>query len=153
REIEFAGVYRIATNGVVQLMVDGLVGPNGLVLSPNESLMFIADSKQRKIFRYTVFADGALSSQGELYADLSEDTATGVTDGMKVDTDGRLWTTGPGGVWVIDSDGSILGRFVIDEQPANLAWGGEDFSTLYITARTSVYSVETNVRGVAPGSS
>lgn len=151
REIDALAVYRIATNRVVQRMVTDLEKPNGLVLSPNESLMFIADSGANKVNRYTVFADGALASQGELFLDMSGVSATGVADGMKVDSDGRLWTTGPGGVWVVDMDGTEIGRFSIDEQPANLAWGGPDFSTLYITARTSIYSIETNVRGVAPG--
>lgn len=152
RELDKRAVYRIATNGAVQQMVTDLPMPNGLAFSPSESLIFISDSQERKINRYTVFADGALSSQGELIIDLSGISAAGTTDGLKVDTDGRIWTSGPGGIHVIDMDGTPLGSFSIEEQPTNLAWGGPDFSTLYIAAQSSVYSIETNVRGIAPGS-
>ncbi len=152
RELETMATYRIATNGAVQRVADEFNRPNGLTFTPVETQMFIADSGDRLIRRYTVFADGALSSEGELFADMSGDARQGVPDGMKVDTDGRLWTTGPGGIWVIASDGEVVGQIELDEQPANLAWGGPDFSTLYITARTGLYSIETAVRGVAPGS-
>lgn len=86
--------------------------------------------------------------------DVSKVDKAGTTDGMKVDTDGRIWTTVPGGVCVFETEGTevtILGTFSLEEQPSNLAWGGPDFSTLYLTAQTSVYAIETNVRGVAPG--
>ena len=152
RELDVMATYRIATNGAVQQVATDFDKPNGLTFSPVETQMYIADSAGRRIKRYTVFADGALSSDGELFVDMSEDARSGVPDGMKVDEDGRLWTTGPGGIWVLDSDGEIVGQIELDEQPANLAWGGSNFSTLYITARTAVYSIETAVRGVAPGS-
>ena len=79
------------------------------------------------------------------------DDRPGAPDGMKVDEDGRLWTTGAGGVWVLEPDGSRLGVFEMEEHAANLAFCGPAFSTLYLTAGTSVYSVETAVRGIAPG--
>ena len=152
REIEAMATYRVATNGAVQQVATDFDKPNGLSFSPVESQMYIADSGARLIRRYTVFADGILSSEGELFVDMSSDSRAGVPDGLKVDTEGRLWTTGPGGIWVVDSDGEVLGQIELTEQPANLAWGGDDFSTLYITARTGLYSIETTVRGVAPGS-
>jgi gluconolactonase len=152
RELETMATYRIATNGAVQRVADDFNKPNGLTFTPVETQMFIADSGARLIRRYTVFADGALSREGELFVDMSSDSRPGVPDGMKVDTDGRLWTTGPGGIWVIAAGGELVGQIELDEQPANIAWGGADFSTLYITARTGLYSIETTVRGVAPGS-
>lgn len=152
RELDVMATYRIATNGAVQQVATDFDKPNGLTFSPVETQMYIADSAGRLIKRYTVFADGALSSEGELFVDMSADARSGVPDGMKVDEDGRLWTTGPGGIWVIDSDGEVVGQIELDEQPANLAWGGSDYSTLYITARTAVYRIDTAVRGVAPGS-
>ncbi len=155
QELDHLAVYRIATNGAVQQMITELDKPNGLAFSPNESLIFVSDSLNRKISRYTVFADGTLSSRGEMMLDVSKVDKAGTTDGMKVDTDGRIWTTVPGGVCVFETEGTevtILGTFSLEEQPSNLAWGGPDFSTLYLTAQTSVYAVETNVRGVAPGS-
>jgi gluconolactonase len=80
------------------------------------------------------------------------DKRPGNPDGMKVDDDGRLWTTGAGGVWVVQADGRRLGVLSIPENPANIAFGGPAFGTLYLTARTSLYAVETTVRGIAPGS-
>ena len=79
-------------------------------------------------------------------------TGDGAPDGMKLDEDGRLWTTGAGGVWVVEPDGHRLGLFELEEHAANLTFGGPEFSTLYLTAATSVYSVETAVRGIGPGS-
>lgn len=152
RELDMMAVYRIATNGVVQLMVQDLEKPNGLTFTPVETQMYIGDSAGRVIKRYTAYADGALASEGEIFIDMTEDSRPKNPDGMKVDEDGRLWTTGPGGIWVIESDGTVLGQLELDEQPANLAWGGDDFSTLYVTAQTSLYTIETGVRGVAPGS-
>ncbi len=152
RDLDVMATYRIATNGAVQQIATDFNKPNGLVFTPVETQIYIADSGARLIRRYTVFADGAISSEGELFVDMSSDARAGVPDGMKVDEDGRLWTTGPGGIWVLDADGETVGEIELDEQPANLAWGGADFSTLYVTARTGLYSIETNVRGVAPGS-
>lgn len=152
RELDVQATYRIATNGAVQLVASDLAKPNGLAFTPVESQMYIADSHTRLIRRYTVFADGTLSSQGELFCDMREDPRRGAPDGMKVDVDGHLWTTGPAGIWVLASDGELIGQIEFDEQPTNVAWGGPDFSTLYVTAQTSVYSIETAVRGVAPGS-
>ncbi|MEZ4520094.1 MAG: SMP-30/gluconolactonase/LRE family protein [Thermomicrobiales bacterium] len=152
REMDDMATYRIATNGAVQRVATNFDKPNGLTFSPVETQMYIADSGARRINRYTVFADGALSSEGELFVDMNSDMRPGVPDGMKVDSDGRLWTTGPGGIWVLDADGEIVGQIELDEQPSNLAWGGPDFSTLYVTARTGLYSIETVVRGEAPGS-
>jgi sugar lactone lactonase YvrE len=152
REIDVMATYRIATNGAVQQIATDFGKPNGLTFSPVETQIYIADSGARLIKRYTVFADGAISSEGELFVDMSDDARAGVPDGMKVDSDGRLWTTGPGGIWILDSNGEIVGQIELEEQPANLAWGGSDFSTLYVTARTGLYSIETNIRGVAPGS-
>lgn len=152
REMDVMATYRIATNGAVQQIATDFDKPNGLAFTPVETQMFIADSGASVIRRYTVFADGAISSEGEMFVDMRSDARAGGPDGMKVDEDGRLWTTGPGGIWVIDADGEMVGQMEFDEQPANLAWGGADFSTLYVTARTGLYSIETNVRGVAPGS-
>ena len=91
-------------------------------------------------------------SGGELFVDMSDDDRRGVPDGMKVDEDGQLWSTGAGGVWVVDGNGERLGVFEMEEHAANLAFGGADYSTLFLTAQTSVYRVETSVRGIAPRS-
>ncbi len=152
RELDFQGVYRVASDGSVSVVEDRLEKPNGLTFSPDESLLYIADSSaQRKVWRYEVNADGSLGDR-TLFADMEHDERPGVPDGMKVDTDGRLWSTGAGGVWVLTPEGELLGVFETAEHAANLAFGGPDWSTLYLTANTSVYRVETAVTGIAPHS-
>ncbi len=103
------------------------------------------------IRRFEVNADLTLGDE-TLFVDMREVDLPGVPDGMKVDEEGRLWTTGAGGVWVIEADGTVLGQFETAEHAANLTFGGDDFSSLFLTAQTSVYRVETSVRGVVPGS-
>ena len=152
RELDFQGVYRVAPDGSVSVVEDRIEKPNGLTFSPDESLLYIADSSaQRKVWRYEVNADGSLGDR-TLFADMEHDERPGVPDGMKVDTDGRLWSTGAGGVWVLTPEGELRGVFETAEHAANLAFGGPDWSTLYLTANTSVYRVETAVTGIAPHS-
>lgn len=152
QEIDFQGVYRVAPDGTLTLLTDDLMMPNGLAFSPDESLLYIADSSERRVIRcFEVQSDGSLAG-GEVFVDMSGDERRGVPDGMKLDEEGRIWTTGAGGVWVIEPDGHRLGVFELEEHAANLTFGGADFSTLFLTAATSVYSVETAVRGVVPGS-
>jgi gluconolactonase len=151
KELPFQGVYRVAPDGSLALLTDEFTQPNGLAFSPDESLLYIGDSQDSIVRRYRVAADGTLHD-GELFVDMRGDERFGVPDGMKVDEAGRLWTTGAGGVWVVEPDGTLLGTFETAEHAANLTFGGSDFATLYLTARTSVYSVETAVRGIVPGS-
>jgi gluconolactonase len=151
QELDFQGVYRLGRDGVLSCVVRDFLGPNGLAFSPDESVLYIGDSEDDFIKRFQVEADGSLSG-GEMFSDQSSDGRDGDPDGMKVDTDGRLWTTGAGGIWVIEPDGTVLGQFVLHEVPTNVAFGGPEFATLFVTARTSVYQVATNVRGIAPGS-
>lgn len=151
RDLDIQGVYRVAPDGALTLLVDDFTQPNGLCFSPDESILYIGDSGDRTIRRFRVNVDGTISG-GELFCDMRGDERIGAPDGMKVDENGRLWTTGAGGVSVIEPDGTVLGQFETEEHAANIAFGGPDFSTLYLTAQTSVYSVETRVRGIAPGS-
>lgn len=151
-EQAFNGVYRIDTDGSLHAIVtEGFSQPNGLAFSPDESVLYIGDSQDRVIYRYAVNADLTLGER-TLFVDQRADARRGAPDGMKVDADGRLWTTGAGGVSVHAADGSYLGVFEMDEHAANIAFGGDDFSTLFLTAGTSVFSVLTNVRGLGPGS-
>ena len=124
--------------------------PNGLVFSPDERHLYLGDSQQLVIRRFDVREDGSVTG-GSIFADMRRTGHTGGPDGMTVDTDGRLWTTGPGGVWTIDPDGTVLGLIVMPEQPSNLTFGGGGFSTLFVTAETSVYQIETRVSGAVPG--
>src|SRR5215510_8719342 len=127
------GVYRIAPDGTVRLVVDDFALPNGLAFSPDESVLYIDDSARKHIRAFAVRADGTLGDSRVLLDMASDDP--GVPDGLKVDVQGNVFCTGPGGVWVCRGSGALLGRIVLPELPANLAWG-EDGSVLFITART-----------------
>ena len=145
-------IYRIDPDGSLHLLDgEGFAQPNGLAFTPDESALYIGDSQDRLIRRYEVNADLTLGG-GALFLDQSDDERRGAPDGMKVDVDGRLWTTGAGGVSVHTAAGEYLGVFEMEEHAANISFGGEDFSTLFMTAGTSVYSIETAVRGIVPGS-
>jgi gluconolactonase len=142
------GVYRIAPDGRLDLVVDDFALPNGLAFSPDESMLYIDDSAQKHIRAFDVRPDGTLTGSRVLLDMASSDP--GVPDGMKVDVQGNVFCTGPGGVWVCRADGALLGRIVLPELPANLAWA-EDGSVLHVTARTSVYRLQTRTRGTLPG--
>jgi sugar lactone lactonase YvrE len=142
------GVYRIAPDGSLHLVADDFALPNGLAFSPDESRLYIDDSAHKHIRAFDVRPDGTLTG-GRVLLDMASDDP-GVPDGLKVDERGNVFCTGPGGVWVCRPDGMLLGRIVLPELPANLAWG-EDGSVLFATARTSVYRLPTRTRGALPG--
>jgi len=142
------GVYRLETDGTVRLVADDFALPNGLAFSPDESILYIDDSAHKHIRAFDVRPDGSLAN-GRMLLDMASPDP-GVPDGLKVDVRGNVFCTGPGGVWVCRPDGRLLGRIVLPELPANLAWG-EDGSILYMTARTSVYRLATRTRGTLPG--
>jgi len=142
------GVYRLATDGALQLVAGDFALPNGLAFSPDESILYIDDSAHKHIRALDVKRDGTLANSRILLDMASDDP--GVPDGLKVDSKGNVFCTGPGGVWVCRSDGTLLGRIIFPELPANLAWG-EDGSVLFATARTSVYRLQTKTRGAILG--
>jgi sugar lactone lactonase YvrE len=151
QELPYQGVYRVAPDGGVRLLLDGFTQPNGLAFSADERVLYAGDSQEKIINRYEVQPDGSLTGES-LFVDMRDDDRPGVPDGMKVDEAGRLWSTGAGGVWVAEPDGTVLGQFETDEHAANLCFGGPDFGTLYLCTRTTVSAIETRVRGIAPGS-
>ncbi len=140
-----SGVYRVAPDGQMGLVASDFERPNGLAFSPDESVLYIDDSHHQHIRAFDVQTDGALAN-GRLFADLRHDSP-GVPDGMKVDQQGNVYTTNALGIWTHDAEGTFLGLIELPEVPANCAWG-EDGQTLFITARTSVYTVRTAVPGV-----
>jgi gluconolactonase len=142
------GVYRISPDGTLRLLVDDFALPNGLAFSPDESVLYVDDSAHKHIRAFDVRPDGTLTNSRILLDMASEDP--GVPDGLKVDLHGHVFCTGPGGVWVCRPDGERLGRIILPELPANLAWG-EDGSVLFLTARTSVYRLPTKTRGALLG--
>ncbi|MEO6910394.1 MAG: SMP-30/gluconolactonase/LRE family protein [Edaphobacter sp.] len=146
QEIPFQGVYRLDSKGNVTLLTKDLDQPNGLAFSPDGRYLYVDDSKQRNIRRYR-FHKGTLS-EGMIFADEKVEGSGAVPDGMKVDKKGNLYVTGPRGIWIWSPEGKHLGTIALPEQPANLTWGGPGYSTLYMTAGTSVYVLPTKAKGV-----
>lgn len=149
QEIPFQGVYRIGSDGSVQLLTQELAQPNGLAFSPDGKHFYVDDSERRNIRVYDFRPNGTLAN-GRVFGEEPGGKNDGVPDGMKVDRAGNIFVTGPKGIWVWDADGHHLGTIVLPEQPANLAWGDKDYGTLYITATTSLYRLETKTHGFVP---
>jgi gluconolactonase len=145
------GVYRIATDGDITRLLDDFDACNGLAFSPDESILYINDTFRRHIRAFDVAADGSLSN-GSIFIEMTGEEP-GAPDGMKVDTMGNIYCTGPGGFWIISPEGKCLARVFPPEPPANMAWGDNDWQTLYITARTSVYRMRFLVPGIPVGGS
>ena len=148
RELDFSGVYRVTAAGAVELLVRDLPSPNGLAFSPDEKKLYVANTRPEKFWRvYDVKADGTLANGKELL-NVTTLPGEGGPDGMKVDSAGNLYGTGPGGVLVISPRGMHLGTIRIPEVAANCAFGGADGKTLYVTARTGLYRIRLNVAGM-----
>ena len=146
QEIPFQGVYRLDADGKLTLLTKDLTQPNGLAFSPDGKKFYVDDDEHRNIRVYDVGKDGSLSN-GRLFGEEPGGKGDGVPDGIKVDLHGNLFVTGPKGIWVWSPDGVHLGTIALPEQPANLTWGGKDLRTLYITATTPVYRLDTKVTG------
>jgi gluconolactonase len=149
KELKFNGVYRLH-NGKLQLLVNDMTRPNGIAFSPDEKTLYVANSDpQKKLWmRYDVAADGSVSN-GRVFFDVTAETADGLPDGLKVDTQGNVYATGPGGVWIFSPAGEHLGTIKPTEVPANVGWG-DDGKTLYMTARTGLYRIKLAASGKMP---
>jgi len=146
RELPYAAIYRIDQSGAVSMLAD-FEYPNGLAFSPDERFLYVANTRWAQyIHVLDLDAAGRVQRRG-IFADMSSDETDGVPDGMKVDVEGRVYCTGPGGTWVFGPDGARLGIIRTPEVPANLAFGGPDLRTLFFTARTSVYTLRAKVPG------
>ena len=150
KEQSFNGVYRIAPDGTLKPIITDFDFPNGLALSPDERTLYVANSRPDMHIRaFDLQLDGS-AINGRVFAGLKLEGQEGVPDGMKVDVEGRVYATGPGGCWVFSPTGEHLGTIILPEIPANCAFGGPDYKTLLLTARTGVYSVRTTTAGVKP---
>jgi gluconolactonase len=147
-EIGASNVYRIdPDSGSVTAVVTDLLKPNGLAFSPEEDLLYVADTGQThdpdctpKIVAYRVSADGLTVSRGHVFATLDQ----GLYDGFRVDRDGNIWTSAGDAVAVYAADGTLIGRIPVGETVANVTFGGHKRNRLYITAQTSLYAVYVN---------
>jgi gluconolactonase len=150
QELGFYGVYRLASDGKLTLLVKDLVLPNGIAFSPDEQKLYVNNSEARYIAVFDVKPDGTVTNE-RLFADLKDASQGGVPDGLKVDLQGNVYSTGPGGVWIFSPDGKLLGKISVPETATNLAWGESDRKTLYITGSTSLYRIRLKIAGVRPG--
>lgn len=151
RELPFSGVYRVK-DGNIQLLVRDLAGPNGIAFSPDEKYLYVDnwDPARKVIMRYAVQPDGSVAD-GRVFFDATAVSGDDAWDGLKVDQQGNLYAAGPGGIYILSSDGRHLGTIRTPEHAANFAWGDPDAQTLYITASTGLYRIRLNIPGIRPG--
>ncbi|HUQ51211.1 MAG TPA: SMP-30/gluconolactonase/LRE family protein [Gammaproteobacteria bacterium] len=147
RELDFNGVYRIKPNGQLDVLARDLERPNGLVLSPDEKILYVANSGGGAVTGWLAYdlSSNGLANQRVLL-DVTGVQGEGGADGMKVDSAGNVYATGPGGVWVIAPDGTHLGTIRPPEALTNVGWG-DDGHTLFITGRTALYRIRLTARG------
>jgi gluconolactonase len=145
RQLESA-VLRVEADGKTTLVAE-CEYPNGLAFSPDERVLYVANTRYAMYIHALEFDAAGSLVRRRIFADMSSDEHDGVPDGMKVDVEGRVYCTGPGGTWVFAPDGEKLGVIRTPEVPANLCFGGPDLKTLFFTARTSVYALRVKVPG------
>ncbi len=151
-EVGFNGVYGFdEATGRMVLIDDALDRPNGLAFSPDESVLYVGDTATQTVWAYDIAADGTASGK-RLLADHKAEGKQGAVDGVRVDTEGRVYSTCPGGLCVVAADGTLLARLETPKRATNLAWGGPDLSDLYVTALSDVYRVTTRARGTGSSS-
>jgi gluconolactonase len=149
-DLTFSGVYRVSPDlGTMSLLIADFVLPNGLAFSPDESVLYINDSRRGHIRAFDLLPSGMLAKQTDrVFADL-KGAEPGVPDGMKVDVEGNVYCGGAGGLWIIDPNGRKLGRIVHGAPAtANLAFGGDDWRTLYFTSRNHLGAVAVKIAGI-----
>ncbi len=143
------GVYRLRAHAEEpELLVEDLDGPNGLALTPDERRLIVVDSERGHLRAFAI-AHGWRLSGGTTLVELPPE-GEGVPDGVKLDRAGNVFTTGPGGIWICSAMGKILGHVPFPEIAANLAWGDDDASSLYVTASTALYRLRTRATGHTP---
>ena len=146
QELDWRGVYRLSPgSGELTLLVYDFDQPNGLTFSLDESQLFINDTMRAHIRVFDVNDDGTISN-GRVWADVTGER-DGLADGMKIDTGGYLYTTGPGGVQVFAEDATCLGTIYVPQGVTNFTWGDDDLCSLYINAGNSLYRTRVKVPG------
>jgi gluconolactonase len=150
KELPFSGVFRWA-DGKLRLVSKDLTGPNGIAFSPDEKYLYVGDwdEKKKVIMRYEVNADGSLS-KGTVFFDMTSAPGEDAIDGLKVDQQGNVYVSGPGGLWILSAAGEHLGTIVPPEHPHNFAWGDVDGRTLYLTAQSGLYRIRLKIAGAGP---
>lgn len=154
KETPHSGVYAVV-NGQTKLLTTDLKGPNGIAFSPDEKYLYVSNwditdiHNTKVIMRYEVAKDGSLTN-GKIFFDMNKTDGEDALDGLKVDTNGNVFCSGPDGIWVISAEGKYLGRIKTPEHAANMAWG-DDGHSLYIAASSSIYKIKLSTKGVLAG--
>jgi gluconolactonase len=136
---------------MLKLISHDLKGPNGIAFSPDEKYLYVGnwDPEKKVVMRYEIDAEGN-ASKGQIFFDMTNAPGEDAIDGIKVDQKGNLYVCGPGGIWILSPEGRHLGTIKTPKNPHNLAWGGADGKTLYITAQSTLYRMPLNIPGVRP---
>ncbi len=151
-ELDVAGVYRVSSDlARVNMIIRSFVNPNGLCFSPDEKVLYVNDSNpgRKLVIAYDVEANGFpdLGSERRI-CDMKGDSRRGSPDGMKVDVEGNLYCTGPGGIWVLNPAGRHIGTILSDNVPINMNWGDDDWATLYFTGLTTLNRIRLGIPGM-----
>ena len=149
-ELDLFGVYKVTPDlSRINLLVRDFVLPNGLAFSPDESVLYIGDSRRGHVRAFDVEPNGRLALATDRVLHVLDGDGPGAPDGMKVDVEGNIYCTGPGGIYIIDPSGRRLGRILTgDEPPSNVAWGDDDWKTLFYTTRHSLGRIRLKILGV-----
>src|SRR5258708_31432522 len=148
-DVTVNGVYRVSPDlGSMSLLIEDMIGPNGLAFSPDESVLYIDDSRRRHVRAFDMLPNGTLAKQtSRVFADLGG-AESGGPDGMKVDTAGNVYVGGAGGLYILDSQGKRPGRILPGHtHTTNIAVGGDDWKTLYFTTRSTLSIVNVKIAG------
>lgn len=150
KELRHAGVYSLY-KGKLQLLTKDFTGPNGIALSPDEKYLYVGnwDDNKKTVYRYDVKPDGSVTN-GMLFFDFTAIKGEDAIDGVKVDTEGNLYVSAPGGLQIVSPEGKHLGTIVTPQHVHNMAWGDDDGKTLYLCARNGLYRIRLNIAGVRP---
>jgi gluconolactonase len=138
--MEVEGVYYVSRDGQIKRVIDNLVRPNGLAISPDGNWLYVVDNAADLLYRYPIEGPGQLG-EGQTLLHVT------FPDGMTVDKDGRLYITCHEGIYVVNKEGCYLGLIRFPQQPANCTFGGPNYQTLFVTARSGLYAIDTLTRG------
>lgn len=147
KELSVNGVYMLPKDGKLQLIYDDFERPNGIVLSPDETRLYFNDWISGQIMVFERRENGALTNLRK-FANVGASKKSGAADGMVVDRKGRLYSTGPRGIYVFSPEGELLKHIKMSTQITNMGWGGDDLRTLYLTAPNAIYRLEMAVTGI-----
>jgi gluconolactonase len=136
----------------VTLLTRDLSGPNGIAFSPDEKYLYVDnwDLTRKVLMRFEVNPDGTIG-RGQVFHDFTSEREPVALDGIKVDMEGNVYVSAPGGVWILSPKGKALGRIVPPEHDANFAFGDADGKSLYLTASTGLYRIRVEIPGIRPG--